>query len=141
MRQIIASIIIDNDSITPISAERLTEITTALPQLKRYITDGRDIGYNGGKTPVNGNVDTNIGLMRIYMCDYLLNHEMVSNDFQILVRLLPPTANGTPLQIYCYAVTTEWATFEAVQSNLIEHLISICPTFGITIYNPMDAIN
>ncbi len=141
VRQIIASIIIDNDSITPISAERLTEITTALPQLKRYITDGRDIGYNGGKTPVNGNVDTNIGLMRIYMCDYLLNHEMVSNDFQILVRLLPPTANGTPLQIYCYAVTTEWATFEAVQSNLIEHLISICPTFGITIYNPMDAIN
>lgn len=79
--------------------------------------------------------------MRIYLCSYLINHPMISNDFQILVRLLPPTANGTPLQIYCYATTTEWATYEAVQSELIEHLISICPTFDITIYNPMDAIN
>lgn len=140
VRQIVASVIIDNDSIKPITDEQGKTLGKQFPQLNPYL-DMSQKQYNSGKTPINGNSDTNLGVMRIYLCSYLINHPMISNDFQILVRLLPPTANGTPLQIYCYATTTEWATYEAVQSELIEHLISICPTFDITIYNPMDAIN
>ena len=42
-------------------------------------------------------------------------------------------ATGTPLQLYCFTATTDWTLYEAIQSEIVEHIISICPTFHIDI--------
>ena len=39
-----------------------------------------------------------------------------------------------PLQIYCYT-TTAWTAYEAVQSEIFEHLAAVAPKFGIRIFN------
>ena len=88
-------------------------------------------------------METNLGVFRAYMCDYLINHPMISNDWQILVNLLNITNVGSPLQIYCYVKTTDWTEFEAVQSEIIEHVIAVAPQFQLSIYNAIagDDIN
>ena len=47
---------------------------------------------------------------------------------------MTPDGNGMPLQIYCYT-TTAWTAYEAVQSEIFEHVAAICPKFGLRLYN------
>ena len=51
-----------------------------------------------------------------------------------MVRLLQPTAEGLPVEIYCFTATTVWPEYEAVQNDLFDHLISILPRFGLRLY-------
>lgn len=45
---------------------------------------------------VNGTIDTNLGLFRAYMVMYLRRHPFVSKELLLMVRTLPPVANGLP---------------------------------------------
>ena len=47
---------------------------------------------------------------------------------------MTPDASGYPLQIYCYT-TTAWTAYEAVQSEIFEHIAAIAPTFGLRLFN------
>ena len=49
----------------------------------------------------------------------------------LLVRQLQPTAQGLPLEIYCFTSTTAWADYESIQADIFDHLISILPEFGL----------
>ena len=40
---------------------------------------------------------------------------------------------GVPIQIYCFTETTDWAKYETIQSEIVEHLISIAPFFDLKI--------
>lgn len=126
-------IIIDNNSVRRCEANFLARIKQQFPQLKVIIDS--DIKYEEGIIGVNGTHDSNLGLFRAYLCDYLINHEMVSNEWQILVSLQDCTNVGTPLQIYCYAKTTDWMKYEAIQSDIVEHVLLTAPLFELSIYN------
>ena len=76
-----------------------------------------------------------MGLFRAYMCQWLLNNPGISNSNQILVRLMAPTENGVPLQIWCFTSTTAWTAYEAIQSDLFEHIIAVAPDFGLRVFN------
>ncbi len=39
-----------------------------------------------------------------------------------------------PLEIYCFTDTTEWSEYEAIQSDIFDHLIAILPEFGLQLY-------
>ena len=84
---------------------------------------------------VNGTIETNLGLFRGYMCQYLLNHPEISNEQQILVRIMVPTGEGIPLQIYCFTATTAWTAYEAIQSEVLEHVMAVAPKFGLRLFN------
>lgn len=80
----------------------------------------------------NGNPETNLGIFRTYLTLYLQNNPEIHHEGYILmVRSLEPTANGIPLQIYCFTRTTEWVSYEAVQSGIFEHIAAIMPRFGL----------
>ena len=133
VRLITRVVVVDNNSVKSCDDMYLKNISKQFPQLLNIIESGTK--YVSGITSVNGNRDTNLGLFRAYMCNYLINHSMVSNKWQILVNLLNVTNVGTPLQIYCYANTTDWTMFEAIQSEILEHTIITAPKFGLSIYN------
>ncbi|MCH7333034.1 mechanosensitive ion channel family protein [Acinetobacter modestus] len=77
---------------------------------------------------------TNVGTFRAYVEFYLRQHQGIAQNQTILVRQLQPTSEGLPLEIYAFTNTTAWASYEAIQSDIFDHLIAIIPEFGLRIY-------
>ena len=46
----------------------------------------------------------------------------------------PEGPEGLPLEIYCFTSTTEWASYENIQSDIFDHLLAIVPEFGLRLY-------
>ena len=134
-RQICRSAIIDSDSVVTATPE-LIEQVSKLPGMEKFIEKVKKGGqfYDPGLATVNGTLETNLGLFRAYMCNYLLNHPLIGTDQQILVRVMEPNASGYPLQIWCFT-TTKWTAYEAVQSEIFEHIAVSCQLFGLRLFN------
>lgn len=77
---------------------------------------------------------TNVGTFRAYVEFYLRQHQGIAQNQTILVRQLQPNSEGLPLEIYAFTNTTAWASYEAIQSDIFDHLIAIIPEFGLRIY-------
>jgi len=82
---------------------------------------------HSGESPVNARRLTNMGTFRAYVVAYLQKHPHVRADMTIMVRQLPPAPEGLPLEIYCFTDTTAWGEYEAIQSDIFDHLIAILP--------------
>lgn len=134
-RLISRALYIDADSVKA-ATPALIDSVGKLPGMQQFLSRVKSGGqfYDPGLACVNGSAQTNLGLFRAYLCNYLLNHQLIATDQQILVRILDPTPAGLPLQIYCYT-TTAWTAYEAVQSELFEHAVTKAPLFGLHIYN------
>lgn len=74
---------------------------------------------------------TNVGTFRAYVFAYLKSHPLVHDGMTLLVRQLAPTPKGLPIEVYCFTKDTAWATYEAVQGDIFDHLIAILPEFGL----------
>lgn len=80
---------------------------------------------------------TNIGTFRAYVKAYLRHHPRIHQTMTLLVRQLAPTAEGLPLEIYCFTKTVVWAEYEDIQADIFDHLIAILPEFGLSLFqNP-----
>ena len=82
---------------------------------------------------VNARRLTNLGTFRAYVERYLRQHPQIKQDMALLVRQLAPTPEGLPLEIWCYT-TTVWVDYEAVQSDVFDHLLAILPEFGLRVF-------
>ena len=144
VRQIAREVLVDIYSITKATPEFIDKIESTYPELKEYIerlkSNGEPI-FDPGLATVNGTLDTNLGLYRAYLCEWLLSHPSISSDNQILVRLMAPTSYGIPLQIWCFTSTNAWTAYEAIQSALFEHIAVTAPVFGLNIYNYSSGID
>lgn len=87
-----------------------------------------------GKEPVNTRRITNIGSFRAYVERYLRSHGGVHQSMTLMVRQLSPTADGLPLEIYCFTNTVAWTQYEAIQSDIFDHLLAILPEFGLRVF-------
>ena len=86
---------------------------------------------------VNGRRLTNIGTFRAYVEAYLRHHPKIHNDMTFLVRQLKPTEAGLPLEIYVFTNDQEWASYEAIQADIFDHLLAVIPEFGLKVFqNP-----
>lgn len=77
---------------------------------------------------------TNIGTFRAYVEAYLRNHPLINTEMTFLVRQLPPTEHGLPLEIYVFCKDKVWANYEAVQADIFDHLLAIIPEFELRAY-------
>lgn len=89
---------------------------------------------DSGKDTVNTRRITNIGTFRAYVERYLRQHKRVRQDMTLLVRQQPISADGLPLEIYCFTNTTAWAEYEGIQSDIFDHLLAILPEFGLRVF-------
>ena len=80
---------------------------------------------------VNGRRLTNIGTFRAYVREYLRNHPRIRPDMTLLVRHLPPTEHGLPIELYAFAGDTRWAEFEDIQADIFDHILAVLPEFGL----------
>ncbi|HSA33443.1 MAG TPA: mechanosensitive ion channel [bacterium] len=82
--------------------------------------------------PATGPV-TNLTLLRRMFMNYLRSRAVLRQDLTLMVRTLDPSHTGAPLQIYCFAATTVWEDYEAIQGELLEYLTALTPIFGLRI--------
>ena len=90
-----------------------------------------------GEIPVNQRRLTNVGIFRKYIEAYLQNHPKIHNEMTFLVRQLQPSEKGLPLEIYVFSNDQEWANYEAIQSDIFDHILAVVPEFKLRVFqNP-----
>ncbi len=90
-----------------------------------------------GAEPVNRRRVTNLGTFRAYVEQYLRGHPGINQNMTLLVRQLQPTAEGLPLEVYCFTSDVRWAFYEGTQADIFDHLLAILPEFGLRVFQSM----
>jgi len=139
-RRIKRSIFIDQNSVHFLSDEQISKLHK-LRLLDDYLERKTDEIKNWNnalgdaiKVPANQRRLTNIGTFRAYVERYLRSSPNINQNMTLLVRQLSPTENGLPLELYCFTNTTVWAQYEAIQSDIFDHILAIITEFDLRVF-------
>ncbi len=89
---------------------------------------------------VNGRRQTNLGVFRNYLKNYLLNHPKINLNMTFLIRHLQPTETGIPIEVYVFSREQAWAVYEGIQADIFDHILSVIPEFELRVFqNPTGA--
>ncbi len=92
------------------------------------------------ETSANTRRLTNVGTFRAYVEAYLKSHPRIRQDMTLLVRQLQPSREGLPIELYCFTNTTAWNDYEAIQSDIFDHLFALLPEFDLRVFqDPVGA--
>jgi miniconductance mechanosensitive channel len=139
-RRIKRSLHLDQNSVHFLSPEEITELRR-FKLLDQYLKSKESelLSWNSQleepqRVAVNTRRVTNIGTFRAYVENYLRQHPGIRQDMTLLVRQLSPLADGLPLELYCFTNTTTWVPYEAIQSDIFDHMLAILPEFGLRVF-------
>lgn len=133
-RRMQRSINIDAGTVRYLTAEELTS-WREMPLVGRHVKERSaviDQGDSDHDQPPKGM--TNIGVFRVYVESYLRSHPRIIGDRQILVRQRDPQPNGVPIELYAFIDTVLWEEYEAIQSDIFDHLLASVGAFGLRIH-------
>ncbi len=139
-RRIARSIIIDLDTIkfcTPEMLERYRKfqlITKYIDDKEAEIEEFNKKNEIDTSTLVNGRRQTNIGVFREYLLEYLKQNPNLNHNLTLLVRQRDPTEFGVPLQIYCFSAKTDWISYETIQNDIFDHIYAVINQFDLKVY-------
>lgn len=142
-RRIKRSLNIDMKSVCFASPELLNKLRQ-FHLLKDYIAEKeqelkeRNAALNLPKgQSYNAARQTNLGIFRKYLENYLHSLPTIHDDMTFLVRHLQPTEKGLPIEIYVFSKRQEWPIYEGVQADIFDHILAIVPEFELRIFqNP-----
>lgn len=136
-RRIKRSLFVDQNSIRFLS-DGETERLSCLVLLSEYLGSKKEdiTAFNSalgdaGSIPGNTRRLTNIGTFRAYVRCYLASHPRLRHDMTQLSRQLQPTAEGLPIEVYCFTDTVVWSEYETIQADIFDHLYAVLPEFGL----------
>ncbi len=144
-RRIMRSVNIDLKSVK-FCDEQMIQKFEKIHHLKDYIKkkkleiEAHNKKYNIDPSfEVNGRRLTNLGTFRVYIEKYLANHPNINKDMLFMVRQLQSGEHGVALQVYAFADDTNWQNYEAIQSNIFDHIFAVVPFFDLKIFQyPSD---
>lgn len=148
-RRIQRSILIDVDTVKFLDRPMLERLKK-IELLKDYLAgkEAEITAFNAKRNVkenlINGRHLTNLGTFRHYAELYLASRPyVVSGDanFTLMVRQLKQEAQGLPLEVYCFLNTTVWTDYEALQSDIFDHLFAVLPQFGLYAYQQPSGRN
>ncbi|MBN1928338.1 MAG: mechanosensitive ion channel family protein [Chlorobiaceae bacterium] len=144
-RRIKRSFSIDMQSIRFLDDE-LTGKIEAVQLLKPYLKERRQEIENFNRavmadesSPVNGRRMTNLGTFRAYLEAYVRSMAKINTDMMVMIRYLQPDAFGLPCEVYCFTRTKDWAAYEAVQADIMDHIFAVLPFFDLKVYQLQGA--
>lgn len=139
-RRIKRALYIDQSSVKFCTAEMLQRYEK-IHLLSQYIKEKmEDISVYNKKHGlsdddiINRRELTNIGTFRIYVENYLKEHEKVHHGLTCMVRQLAPTEHGLPIELYVFINDTAWINYEKIQADIFDHLLAIIPEFELRIF-------
>ena len=152
-RRIKRSINIDMGTVCFVD-EAMLERFRKIEVLKEYIqkkqeeidAQNKKQKINLSATTVNGRRQTNLGIFRAYLIEYLHANPNIHKGMTFLVRHLQPTAQGLPIEIYVFSSDKTWANYEAIQADLFDHILAAVPEFELRVFqqpsgNDIAALN
>jgi len=83
---------------------------------------------------VNGRRQTNLGVFRAYLTAYLQSLPDINQELTCMVRQLQPTDHGIPIELYFFCAIKDWVPYEAVQSDVFDHVLAIIPEFDLQVF-------
>jgi len=84
--------------------------------------------------PANRRRLTNIGTLRAYALAFLKQNPEIRQDMAMMVRMMEPTSEGIPVEVYCFTAVTAWVEYERIQGDVFDHLLAILPELGLRLY-------
>ena len=148
-RRIKRSIYLDLSSVRFLRESEVLELEK-IDLLKIYLSgkrsdigeEGLDLEEHGFAAPLlNGRNLTNSGTFRAYCIEYLKSHSGIhQKGMTFLIRQLAPTEKGLPIEIYVFVNDVRWIQYEAIQSDIFDHLLAALPVFKLRAFQlPSDA--
>lgn len=143
-RRVKRSINIDMNSVrfcTPEMLEKFRKIAllTEYVDTKQQELETYNKEHNiDGSILVNGRRQTNLGVFRAYLVNYLKSNPDVNKDLTCMVRQLQPTEKGIPMELYFFAATTVWIPYESIQADVFDHILAILPEFGLQVFQEVS---
>ena len=101
---------------------------------KREELTRSNAGVDGDAAGINARRLTNVGTFRAYLIAYLRAHPKIHDDMTFLVRQLPPSDRGLPIELYVFSNDQEWASYEAIQADIFDHILAVLPEFELRAY-------
>lgn len=133
-RRIKRSLFIDVNSIKFCNTELLEKLDK-IEILKEYLKEKQKVVDTTNEITLNKRKLTNIGTFREYIKRYLENNPNIdSKNFTFIIRQLQPTSKGVPLEVYAFSNKNKWAEYEAVQSDIFDHLLVALKEFDLRLY-------
>ena len=109
--------------------------------IKNYITEKQNEIIEHNKSlgveddPIlNGRQQTNLGVFRKYLEEYLKDNPYIHNDMTFLVRHLQPTESGIPIEIYVFSKEKEISNYESIQADIFDHILAVVPEFELRVF-------
>lgn len=139
-RRISRSIIIDLDTIkfcTPEMLEKYKQfqlVSKYIDKKEAEIAEYNKKNNIDTSSLVNGRRQTNIGIFRAYLTEYIKQNPNLNHNLTMLVRQKDPTEFGVPLQVYCFSAKTDWISYEAIQNDIFDHIYAVINQFDLKIY-------
>ncbi|MBW0152098.1 MAG: mechanosensitive ion channel [Phenylobacterium sp.] len=139
-RRIMRAILLDQTAIRFLTPEeranlkRFALLDVYLDQKDRDLAAWNESLVKSGRDPVNTRRLTNVGTFRAYVLAYLKVHPGIAKEKTLLVRQRDPTPEGLPLEIYAFTNTVQWEAYEAIQSDIFDHVLSILPEFDLRLF-------
>lgn len=139
-RRIARSFTIDIDTVkfcTPEMLERYKKfqiVTDYITKTEAEITEYNKSNNIDTSTLVNGRRQTNIGIFRAYLTEYLKQNPNLNHNLTILVRQKDPTEFGVPMQVYCFSAKTDWLSYEAIQNDIFDHIYAVINQFDLKVF-------
>lgn len=134
VRRIKREIRIDVRSITFVTPE-MVDTVSRRPHMEKWLQENSseiEALKRGESTSL-----TNLGAFRAYMVEYLKNHPHIDPMLPVMVRDMPPTESGMPVEIYCFSRINSWVPFESVQSSVVDYAYAVVNRFGLELFqNP-----
>ncbi|AXH63741.1 MULTISPECIES: mechanosensitive ion channel family protein [Providencia] len=134
-RRIKRSFYIDQSSISFATEDLFNELknTPPLRQSIESMLEARGEIGDVNEWMINNGV-TNLQLFRKYILNWIKLRGDVRTDMYLVIRTMPPTPNGLPVEIYCFTRSTTWVDYEEVQSEIFEYVNASANYFKLRIY-------
>ena len=140
-RRIERSILVDMNSMRFCDEEMLTRLSK-IDLICEYISERMQLikeyqirHADHYDSPLDGPQVTNTEIFRHYIEAYLRNRDDIHQDgLPFLVRNLAPTHTGLPIELYLFTKTTIWEEYEAIQSEIFDHLLTAANHFGLHLF-------
>lgn len=139
-RRIKRSVLIKQNSVKFLSAddlERLKKIQLIKPYIEHRETDVKRYNTHhkiDRSLLLNGRNQTNLGVFRKYIDAMLHENPAINKELFLMVRHLAPTAQGIPLEVFCFSKDKRWENYEHIQADIFDHIIAAAPYFDLELF-------
>jgi miniconductance mechanosensitive channel len=109
--------------------------------LSNYVTEkqneisehNKNLGIEDFSVP-NGRRQTNLGIFRKYLEEYLKNNGNINQDMTFMVRHLQPSETGLPIEIYVFCMEKQLTNYESIQADIFDHILAVIPEFDLKVF-------